>query len=57
MKQILETIDSQDCSLVDCIDKIGRALREDYNEECIANLPNGDDIKQIQDKISHNLRV
>jgi hypothetical protein len=47
MKQILETIDSQDCSL----------LREDYNEECIANLPNGDDIKQIQDKISHNLRV
>lgn len=57
MKTIIDNVESPDCTLIDSIDQIGRALREDYNEECIPNLPNSQDIKQIQDQISQNLRV
>lgn len=42
---------------METIDKIGRALREDYNVDCVQNLPDHNDIKKIQEQISNNLRV
>lgn len=47
LKNMVKTIESPDTLLIDSIDKIGKALREDYNEDCIPNLPDQSDIKNI----------
>lgn len=45
MKSTLRNIENPDTILMDSIDRIGKALREDYNEEYTPNLPNSEDIK------------
>jgi hypothetical protein len=47
LKNLVKQIESPDMLLMDSIDRIGKALREDYNEDCIPNLPDQNDIKTI----------
>lgn len=44
MKIELASVDSQEQLLIPAIDKVGKALREDYDEEVKTNLPGKEDI-------------